>query len=195
MKLYNIIAILIIVLLLFLCKPENEKFSLDEYNYLTCDPENINKCTLTGPLIFNSNESAFLVCNKSGCKSHSFNNANNVTINGGTDSIIYVNRKVSKSSDVTSTQQTSYAPYNFVQYTVLESDLPEQPITGTLQECQNACEKDNACIGFSRSHKSEPNLKSQCWLKKSYPNPSLNDNFYRTYVKPNTNIPSGAIKL
>ena len=61
-------------------------------------------------------------------------------------------------------------------------DLPNQPITGTLDFCQKACTNAGNCIGFSRlKDASDTDNTQQCYLKKAYPNKIMNDPSWHTY--------------
>jgi hypothetical protein len=80
--------------------------------------------------------------------------------------------------------QTSYKTYSvqdFVQFTGPDTDLPDQPITGTLEQCQTACTDAGNCIGFSREKNILDSLESACYLKSSFPNKTMNNNMWHTY--------------
>lgn len=89
--------------------------------------------------------------------------------------------------------QIQYEPHDFVQFTGTDTDLAGQPITSTLSGCIEACESDNTCIGFSREKSKSDTENSFCYLKKSYPSPSFENQYWKTFTKPGTVYPtSGA---
>jgi hypothetical protein len=76
-----------------------------------------------------------------------------------------------------------YTLQNFVQFITTDSDLPSQPMTGTVEECQTACNQNNSCIGFSWPMSSPATSSTSCWLKQAFPSLTSNDASYQTYVK------------
>jgi hypothetical protein len=69
---------------------------------------------------------------------------------------------------------------DFVQYTKDGTDLPGQPIMGSLSECKTKCEDSGECIGFSRSKSAS--ARDNCWLKKQFPSKTYNNKSYETYT-------------
>jgi hypothetical protein len=77
---------------------------------------------------------------------------------------------------------TSYTLQDFVVYTDVGTDLPGQPMTGTVAQCQAACSASSSCVGFSRPKNSLEN--GPCWLKQNISNNRrIGDPSYYTYVK------------
>ena len=83
----------------------------------------------------------------------------------------------------------SYQQQDFVQVSSTNTDLPNQPITGSLSDCKNACDNATGCIGFSRL-KSASGLDDtqQCFLKKSFPNVTPSDSSWQTYLVSGTQV-------
>ena len=91
-------------------------------------------------------------------------------------------------------QISDYYKNNYVQYSgpvdsngaIVDGgfDLPNQPVIGTLSECQNACNQNNECIGFSREKTALDTEKKQCYLKKLATSVTYNDSVWNSYVKP-----------
>jgi hypothetical protein len=82
----------------------------------------------------------------------------------------------------------NYSVQDFVQYTTRGTDLPGQPMRGTVAECETACSAQPSCLGFSRSKYSTPNASEDCWLKQNMDSKSPNQP-YNTHVK---GSPTGA---
>jgi len=76
----------------------------------------------------------------------------------------------------------SYDLQDFVTWTAAGTDLPNQPMTGTVQQCQASCTGESSCVGFSRYSYADPNSAQQCWLKRNIDNKSPRQ-VYKTYVK------------
>jgi hypothetical protein len=76
----------------------------------------------------------------------------------------------------------SYDLQDFVTWTAAGTDLPNQPMTGTVQQCQASCTGQSSCVGFSRYSYADPNSAQQCWLKRNIDNKSPRQ-VYKTYVK------------
>lgn len=76
----------------------------------------------------------------------------------------------------------TYSIQDFVQYTSEGTDLPNQPMVGTVSDCQNTCSSQPSCLGFSRSKYSNPETSDNCWLKQTMNNRSPQQ-MYNTYVK------------
>lgn len=82
----------------------------------------------------------------------------------------------------TATATAAYTVQDFVTYTALGTDLPNQPMIGTVQQCQNVCSANPSCLGFSRLKGVKPTSSSSCHLKKNMTTRSTNQG-YETYVK------------
>ena len=79
---------------------------------------------------------------------------------------------------------TTYISQDFVQYTQSGTDLPNQPMYGTVANCQIECNRNSSCVGFSRSkHIADANGDGQCYLKVAFPNKTSPDWYWRTFVK------------
>jgi hypothetical protein len=76
-----------------------------------------------------------------------------------------------------------YSLSDFAQLTGDGTDLPNQPITGTLWDCQTACTDAGNCIGFTRAKKDDDKNNAQCYLKIAYPNKTMNHKTWYTYSK------------
>jgi len=76
----------------------------------------------------------------------------------------------------------TYSVQDFVQYTSAGTDLPGQPMTGTVADCESACSAQPTCLGFSRSKFSDANTNGPCWLKQNM-NTKTPQQMYNTYVK------------
>ena len=87
------------------------------------------------------------------------------------------------------TVNIAYTQRPFVQYSANGTDLANQPIRQTVVGCQDACNANPACIGFSRGKGVADTVVDNCWLKQAYPNPVFNDNSYQTFVKPGAIYP------
>jgi len=83
-----------------------------------------------------------------------------------------------------------YQPHDFVQFTATGTDLPNQPVNGSLSDCVTACEANTSCVGFSRMKMASDTSSSECWLKQSLPNPTFENPSWRTFMKPNKNVPT-----
>ena len=77
---------------------------------------------------------------------------------------------------------SNYSPQDFVVWTAPGTDLPNQPMTGTLSACQSACDASSSCLGFSRLKTTADGTQDSCWLKQTLSPPSAGQ-AYRTYVK------------
>ena len=69
-----------------------------------------------------------------------------------------------------SAQSPSYVMKDYVQYTQAGTDLPNQPMNGTVNECSLECDNNANCKGFSRAKGVDVNSKSECWLKQNLNN-------------------------
>jgi hypothetical protein len=89
-----------------------------------------------------------------------------------------------KSSKINSLFVNNYSTNNYIVYTTSTSDLPNQPIINTLENCKSDCSKDNTCVGFSRNKYINDNNVSECYLKKDIiNNPKLlNDPTWHTFT-------------
>jgi len=76
----------------------------------------------------------------------------------------------------------TYTPQDFVTWTANGTDLPNQPMTGTVKECSTVCDSNQNCVGFSWSKGANPNNQSQCWLKQNI-NTKSPGQAYQTYVR------------
>jgi hypothetical protein len=88
------------------------------------------------------------------------------------------------------TKPVSYQAHDFVQFTRTGTDLPDQPINGTFSDCVKACQSDTSCVGFSRRKLASEASSSECWLKQSLPSPTFNNPTWRTFMKPNRDVPT-----
>lgn len=77
-----------------------------------------------------------------------------------------------------------YVQKNYVQFTEENTDLSS--MFGTLETCQNACNLDNVCLGFSREkNASDFDSNKICNLKKSLPSKKYNDDIFQSFMKIN----------
>ena len=76
----------------------------------------------------------------------------------------------------------TYVMKDFVQYTQAGTDLPNQPMSGSVNECSAVCNTDPNCKGFSWAKGVDANSKSNCWLKQNINNPTASQP-YVTYVR------------
>ena len=76
----------------------------------------------------------------------------------------------------------NYQIDDYVVYTASGTDLPNQPMTGTVQDCKLACSQTQGCVGFSRAKDVNDNSSSQCWLKKTHKG-RVNYKPYQTFIK------------
>lgn len=75
--------------------------------------------------------------------------------------------------------------YNdFMVYTTSSSDLPGQPMWGTLAECKASCNSNGACVGFAREKNAHNDHRAQCYLKQNITNNprKLNDSVWQTWT-------------
>ena len=79
---------------------------------------------------------------------------------------------------------TSYNKRDYVQFTVGDVDLPGNPIVGSVYSCQDSCNNNGACIGFSREKGALDTGSNQCYLKKAAPGVTRGHPTWNTYVKP-----------
>jgi hypothetical protein len=78
-----------------------------------------------------------------------------------------------------------YTPKEFVVYTNGLSDIPGNPLQGTVASCSTACSANDACMGFSRSKQVADTSVGECWLKRDLGQPkTLNDPTWRTFTPP-----------
>ena len=82
----------------------------------------------------------------------------------------------------------TYTPQDFVVWPAQGTDLPNQPMTGNLTDCQTACDANFACLGFSRLKTSEDGARDSCFLKQNLNNKSPQQ-VYQTYVKDASSTP------
>ena len=75
-----------------------------------------------------------------------------------------------------------YSVQDYIVHTAEGTDLPNQPMLGTIEECKTACTNNQNCIEFGRAKADGDSIKSYCWLKKSNKNKTPKQNFH-TYVK------------
>ena len=78
---------------------------------------------------------------------------------------------------------SSYSLQDFVVYTAPGTDLPGQPITGTVAECKVKCSANSSCVGFSRAKNAAIDVSNSCWLKQNISNNRMSGQQYQTYVK------------
>lgn len=76
----------------------------------------------------------------------------------------------------------TYTIQDFVTYTTLGTDLANQPMKGTVQQCQDACTAQPTCVGFSRLKGVKPTSTNTCYLKKNM-NTKTPRQAYESYVK------------
>ena len=76
----------------------------------------------------------------------------------------------------------TYSVQDFVTFTADGTDLPGQPMIGTVSECQAACSAQPSCLGFSRSKGAAPEDSVKCWLKQNM-DTKIARQSYNTYVK------------
>ena len=81
-------------------------------------------------------------------------------------------------------QPRTYNVMDFVQYTRDGTDLPGQPMSGTVADCIKKCDESDICLGFSRAKSDAETSVGNCWLKKEITSPIQNDRTYHTYKKP-----------
>lgn len=80
-------------------------------------------------------------------------------------------------------KQLIYYQYDYVLNT--SSNLPNQPIKGSVTECSLTCYNDPLCVGFSRKKNVTDTVIDECWLKKEPTgNVSFYDTTWQTFVKP-----------
>ena len=77
----------------------------------------------------------------------------------------------------------TYAIRNTVTYTGPGTDVPGQPILGTVAQCQTVCNSTPGCVGFSRAKNQATTAVAQCWLKANISRSISNDSTWQTYVK------------
>lgn len=80
----------------------------------------------------------------------------------------------------------TYSNDDFVVFTTTTSDVPGNPVRGTLQNCIQACDANNACVAFSRRKAVRDTDISDCWLKRDIVNNPRrrNDATWMTFMKP-----------
>jgi hypothetical protein len=88
-------------------------------------------------------------------------------------------KKISISSNVNS---PTYIMKDFVQYSQAGTDLPNQPMMGSVNDCSIECNNNANCLGFSWVKGKDVNSKSNCWLKQNINNPTASQP-YVTYVR------------
>lgn len=76
-----------------------------------------------------------------------------------------------------------YSIQNFLAPTWPGTDLPNQPIHKTVDQCKAVCDAEPTCLGFSRPKGVDPATSHECWLKKNTNSKIQNYPFYETYVK------------
>lgn len=77
----------------------------------------------------------------------------------------------------------SYAAKDFVALTG-GSDLPNQPMRGTVAQCIQACDEVEGCLGFSRGKSVSPDSVDLCYLKQNINNKTYNHSSWKTHLKP-----------
>jgi len=60
-----------------------------------------------------------------------------------------------------------YTQQPYITWTAAGTDLPNQPMSGTVKDCENACNKNTSCLGFSWLQNADPNSTQQCYLKQN----------------------------
>jgi len=78
--------------------------------------------------------------------------------------------RVISASEISGIQVTTALPYtmqNSLTFTAPGTDLPNQPMSGTLATCELACTSNNNCLGFSWPQNGDPNTVQQCYLKQN----------------------------
>jgi cytoskeletal protein RodZ len=76
-----------------------------------------------------------------------------------------------------------YSLQDFVVYTAPGTDLPGQPISGTVAQCQVQCSANSSCVGFSRPKNVSIDVSNSCWLKQNISDNRVSGQGYQTYVK------------
>jgi hypothetical protein len=78
-----------------------------------------------------------------------------------------------------------FVEQDFVVFTTKTSDLPGNPLEGTLQECMDKCINNSDCVAFSRQKNKKDTDKAKCWLKKDIINnpKTANNSEWKTFVK------------
>ena len=77
-----------------------------------------------------------------------------------------------------------YVVSDYVVYTDENTDLDGQPMQGTIQKCEEECNKDMKCQGFSRDKNAkDDDVNANCWLKKNlfWDKRVINDPTYQTH--------------
>jgi hypothetical protein len=79
----------------------------------------------------------------------------------------------------------AFVEQDFVVFTTKTSDLPGNPLVGTLQECMDKCINNSDCVAFSRQKDKKDTDKAECWLKKDIINnpKTANNSEWKTFVK------------
>jgi hypothetical protein len=91
--------------------------------------------------------------------------------------------KVDQTPTPTPIPARSYSIQNFLAPTRPGTDLPNQPIIKTVDQCKAVCDAEPTCLGFSRPKGVDPATSHECWLKKNTDSKIQNYPFYQTYVK------------
>lgn len=79
-------------------------------------------------------------------------------------------------------QRAVYRVQDFVTYAQNGGEMPNQPISGTVADCEDACTRDASCVGFTVSKGINQNSIQNCWLKNNFPRKDTGQP-YQTYVK------------
>lgn len=86
--------------------------------------------------------------------------------------------------DATWKTYTKYLSNDFIVWTADGTDLPGQPIKGTLPQCQKACDDSDGCIAFSREKAVKDTDIGACYLKKNLiSGRTLSEPTWSTYTK------------
>ena len=159
--------------------------SFDGYNDI------IVGCNRTGSCFSSVNNSNWVQMSGGGITNISYSNGRMACVSGGqvffSQSITNVQWKNIEIGggfkQVSYDDPNTYKKRNYAQLTSTGTDIGSV-ISGTLFDCQNTCDNNPECIGFSRAKSVGDNVSSQCYFKKSAPSIIFNQPTWNTYVKP-----------
>jgi hypothetical protein len=77
----------------------------------------------------------------------------------------------------------SYIIRDTITWTAPGTDLPGQPMNGTISQCKSTCTGNSECVGFSRAKGQSDDTPGECWLKRDISNYASNNGTWQTYVK------------
>lgn len=74
--------------------------------------------------------------------------------------------------------------HDFVIFTARNTDIPGNPYTNTLTNCQTRCLTNIQCVGFSRAKSINDSINGPCYLKQNISSSvrSLNNSVWQTWV-------------